>query len=201
MGDDKTVGILAYGSLIDEPGPEISEAAIGTKHDVLTPFRIEFARKSNSRGGAPTLVPVAEGGNHVCSRIFLLDTPEDEAANRLWRRETRKVGTGRTYVPPIDVGPNNVVVERLENFAGVDVVIYTRIAGNITPLSAENLARLAIASVGKAKLGLDGISYLIAAKSNGIATALSAEYETEILQQSQCQSLEEALTRLRQQST
>jgi len=150
MGDDKTVGILAYGSLIDEPGPEISEAAIGTKHDVLTPFRIEFARKSNSRGGAPTLVPVAEGGNHVCSRIFLLDTPEDEAANRLF-----------------------------------------------TPLSAENLARLAIASVGKAKLGLDGISYLIAAKSNGIATALSAEYETEILQQSQCQSLEEALTRVR----
>lgn len=201
MADDKTVGVLAYGSLIDEPGPEISEAAIGTKQDVLTPFRIEFARKSNSRGGAPTLVPVTEGGSHVCSQIFLLDTTEDEAANRLWRRETRKIGSGRPYVPPIHAGQNNVVVERLENFAGVDVVIYTRIAGNITPLSAEYLARLAIASVRKAEAGLDGISYLIAAKSNGIVTVLSAAYEAEIMKQSQCQSLEEALARHRLQCT
>lgn len=197
MSDDGTIGILAYGSLIDDPDVEIAEATIGTKADVLTPFNIEYARTSNSRGGAPTLVPVTHGGSPVSGQIFILDVPEREAANRLWRRETRKVGSGLEYAPPKKIGPNTVVVKRLENFAGVSVVLYTQIAANIELLTGEALAALAIASVGKAKPGMDGISYLIAAKGNGITTALSADYEAEIQRQTGCEGLEEALAKLR----
>lgn len=195
---DHEVGILAYGSLMGEPGEEIAGATIHTVASVLTPFSIEFARKSGSRGGAPTLVPVTDGGSAVQGQVFVIDVNEDEAANRLWRRETRKIGTGREYVPPKEIGPNTVVVKRLENFAGVKVVLYTEIAANIEPLTAKRLATLAIKSVGKAEPGRDGISYLIAAKANGIGTTLSADYESEILRQSGCASLKEALAKFQE---
>lgn len=191
------IGILAYGSLIDEPGEEIAGAIIRTMPNILTPFSVEFARQSNSRGGAPTLVPVPNGGGAVQGHVFVVDLTEGEAANRLWRREVRKVGTDRAYVPPKVVGPNTVVVKRLENFAGINVVLYTEIAANIEPLTAETLATLAIESVNKATPGLDGISYLIAAKANGIETKLSADYEAEILRQSGCADLEAAIAKFR----
>ena len=193
-----TVGILAYGSLIGESGGEIAGATIRTTADVLTPFRVEFARQSRSRGGAPTLVPVTQGGSSVLGRVFVLDVPEDEAASRLWRREVHKVGSTRAYVAPKHIGPNTVVVRRLENFVGVNVVLHTEIAANIEPLTAKILAGLAIESVGKSDPGQDGISYLIAAKENGIRTALSANYEAEILRKSGCAGLAEALARFQE---
>lgn len=196
MNNKKTIGILAYGSLIEDPDVEIFKATIEVKEGVTTPFNIEFARTSSSRGGAPTLVPVAEGGSPAYGQIIIVDLPEQEAANCLWRRETRNVGSNKKYVSPLKVGSNTVVVERLENFMGIDVVIYTKIASNITPLTVEKLARLAIASVGKTKPRMDGISYLIAAMRNGIVTALSAEYKAEILRQMRTNSLEEALEKL-----
>jgi cation transport regulator ChaC len=82
------VGILAYGSLIADPREEIQNATIAVKKEIMTPFRLEFARASRTRCGAPTLVPVDIGGAQVRGWIFLLDVPEEEAANRLWRRET-----------------------------------------------------------------------------------------------------------------
>jgi cation transport regulator ChaC len=190
-----TVGILAYGSLIDDPGEEIANATIRTTMNVLTPFSIEFARRSRSRGGAPTLIPVVQGGRPVLGRVFVLDVPEDEAANRLWRREVRKVGSAQAYEVPRKIGTDTVVVRRLENFADVKVVLYTEIAANIEPLTAKSLAGLAMESMDKSDPGMDGISYLIAAKKNGITTALSADYEAEILRQSGCSGLEEALAR------
>jgi hypothetical protein len=48
-----SVGILAYGSLIDNPGREIEAALVGRKPNVRTPFGVEFGRSSIKRGGAP----------------------------------------------------------------------------------------------------------------------------------------------------
>ena len=56
----KTIGILAYGSLISSPGDEIASATTETIKNVQTPFRVEFARTSTSRAGAPTLVPAED---------------------------------------------------------------------------------------------------------------------------------------------
>ena len=56
------VGILAYGSPIEDPGIEIEPFVSKRICNVETPFNIEFARTSSSRNGAPALVPVTEGG-------------------------------------------------------------------------------------------------------------------------------------------
>ena len=181
-----TVGILAYGSLISDPREEIEKAHTRIIHNVITPFHIEFARSSDRRGGA-----------HVKGQVFEMDVSEAKSVDILYRREIGKVGDmTRTYRRPNPVTGNTVLVERLVNFAGLDVVLYTQIAATITPLTAKHLAELAIASVAKAPAGLDGISYLSAAKENGIKTALSPAYEAEILKETRCKSLDEALEKL-----
>src|SRR3954454_12930392 len=92
------IGILAYGSLIDDPGAEIASATKKTTRDVLTPFPIEFARSSKTRGGAPTLVPVERGGARVSAVIYGVGTNERLAADMLYRREIHKVGSApRTW--------------------------------------------------------------------------------------------------------
>ena len=196
-----SVGILAYGSLISDPRVEIEKACTGIIKDIVTPFQIEFARsstgKGGGRGGAPTLVPVTDGGAHVKGQVFVMDMSETEAIDVLSRREIGKVGEmERTYKRPEEVTAKNVLVERLTDFAGLDVVLYTQIAATIKPLTAEKLADLAIASVAKADSGRDGISYLIAAKASGIITALSPSYEEEILRKTGCETLEKALSQL-----
>ena len=89
-----SIGILAYGSLIKEPGPEI-EPVIIKRIPTQTPFPVEFARLSIGRGGGATVVPHTSG-IPVRAEILVLEpgVSFEEARNRLWRRETRKVGTG-----------------------------------------------------------------------------------------------------------
>ena len=52
----QTVAVLAYGSLIANPGEELRRATVDTREGVTTPFNVEFARASSKRRGAPTLV-------------------------------------------------------------------------------------------------------------------------------------------------
>ena len=166
------IGILAYGSLIDSPGFEIEEATTETVKGLETPFKVEYARTSRGRKGAPTLVPY-DAGAHVEARIFVVDLPEAEAANRLYRREINEVGSGKVYVRPKEEDPDKVFVESWKQLAGVDLVLYTRIGANIKNLSPAELPSLAVKSAKLLGDGRDGISYLINAKRNGIRTVLS----------------------------
>lgn len=43
------IGILAYGSLIEDPGKELKPLIIERIPNVKTPFSVEFARSSSSR--------------------------------------------------------------------------------------------------------------------------------------------------------
>ena len=79
---ERGVGIIAFGSLIDDPGTELEAAIVGRKPGVMTPFRVEFARSSVKRGGAPTLVPVTKGGSPVPATILVLNVSEREAMDR-----------------------------------------------------------------------------------------------------------------------
>lgn len=188
---------MAYGSLISDPRAEIEKAHTEIIRNVMTPFHVEFARSSGGRGGAPTLVPVASGGAHVIGQVFVMDVTEAQAADILYRREIGHTGNmTKRYERPERVTDNTVLVERLTNFAGLDVVLYTKIAATIAPLSAKRLAELAIESVAEAPEGLDGISYLSAATKHGIQTALSRDYEAEILKATDSETLEEARTKL-----
>jgi hypothetical protein len=168
---------------------------------ILTPFKVEYARSSRTRGGAPTLVPVDGGGGgfQVSAVLFVLSdaTSEKEAKDMLWRRETRR--SQGSYSPPARPGPNSVLIKTLLNFGGIVLVLYPSIQANImSPLTGRKLACLAIASaqnpeVGKGK---DGISYLLAAKSAGISTPLTQEYESAILELTGKNTLETALLSL-----
>lgn len=192
-----SVGILAYGSLIADPREEIQNATIEIKKQVITPFKVEFARASRTRSGAPTLVPVDAGGAHVPGWIFVLDVHEEEARNLLWRRETDAVGSGKVYKHPRKPGQNSVVVTRLDNFEGVGIVLYTKISQNIPDVNAEKLASLAIKSAQGLDNERDGISYLLLAKANGVETPLSGKYEQEIVRRVEASDLKEALEKVR----
>lgn len=190
------VGILAYGSLIDDPGREIEPLIEHSIENIQTPFSIEFARSSRTRDGAPTLVPVSTGGSPVKAKILALGdyVSLETARDILWRRETGRVGSTHTYKPPNHPNENTVLVDDFAGVAGLDVIISTRIGSNITPLTPNLLAELAIesarASAGAARR--DGISYLITAKRNGLVTPLSPDYEAAILRMTGAVSLEGA---------
>lgn len=190
----QSVGILAYGSLISDPGTEIEAATVRIIENVETPFCVEFARSSRSRDGAPTLIPVSIGGLRVNGHIILVNASTDEASDMLYRREIHNVGSGKRYKEPSEGAQGRVRVKIVEPpFEDVATTLYTHIDANIVDLNAENLASLAITSVRGAEAGKDGISYLIAAKGHGIRTALSDAYADEILRQTRTSSLEEAL--------
>lgn len=192
---NQCLGILAYGSLIDEPGAELFEHIREIVRDVALPIKVEFARKSSSRGDAPTLVPHPDGAN-VKGAILLLNCSIAQATDMLWRRETRTIDTSRGYPGARNARPNAVQVETISNFGGCDNLLFTSIGANIEPLTSNHLAELAIASVGKARPGLDGISYLMAANANGIITNLSPAYAAAILEQTGTASLEAARNQL-----
>ena len=181
----KTLGILAYGSLIQDPEAEINAVITKRKEKVLTPFNVEFARKSKTRNYAPTLIPVQKGGSPVLAQILVLqkDINEEIASDYLWRRETHKIGTAKKYPNKANPDVNDIVIKRLENFRGIDVVLYTEIASNIEPLTPQVLAQLAIDSATPEMItkNLDGISYLKQVKKDGIKTPLMDDYEKEIL--------------------
>jgi len=190
------VGILAYGSVIEDPGIEIGPVVGRRITGVMTPFRVEFARKSKTRGGAPTLVPVATAGSQVTATILVLKDEVDEptAADMLWRRETGLVRTNRRYSRPQSPGPDDVLVEILDNFRRIRVVLYAKISPNLVDPKPEILAELAIASANgpPGDEGRDGISYLLSVQRAGIVTPLLEKYEKEVLRRAGADSLEEA---------
>jgi hypothetical protein len=197
------IGIFGFGSLIADPGEELANAT-ASRIEAETPFAVEYGRTSKrTRGGAPTLVPVSAGGAHVKATIFVLkdSISEPEAKSILWRRETRQVGSGKVYRRPANPGANSVLVAVSKNFMGLDRVLYTDFAdsGKLEHPTARQLGELAVSSAGKRDVpeGMDGISYLMAAKKAGIITPLSGDYEEEILRITGAASLEEALAKAR----
>lgn len=187
------VGILAFGSMVDEPSTELA-AMITRRIEVKTPFCVEFARSSRTRDGAPTLVPVSEGGAHVPAAVLVLDDRVTTAAGRamLYRRETgRTDGTG--------AGSAVGWIAELPDCAGISICLYTALPANIWPLTADKLAELAVESA-IAPAGAqrrDGISYLQQQKRRGLATPLMSSYEEAVLARTGARDLDDAWKRAR----
>jgi hypothetical protein len=197
-GGPTSLGILAFGSLVMTPGPEIASVTVGRIKGAKTPFKVEFARKTKARGYAPILIPVDSGGAQVSAEILVMrdDVAPDLAADMLWRRETHQTGRQR-YRRPAVIGRDDVVVETIHDLAGVRTVLHTKIGPNIDRLSAGTLADLAIHSVRTASPGEDGITYLMDAKRCGIETPLMYDYESAILRQMRTRTLRDAVNQLR----
>jgi hypothetical protein len=191
------IGILAYGSLIADPGDEIRRATERILDNVKTPFEVEYARKSKSRAYAPTLVPVGLWqGERVNAQILILrdGTDKRQAVDMLYRRERDKVGNVNiTYPSPTQINTDTVVVEQLYDFAGVETVFFTRIGANLPEILDLNvsedkkgrlLAYLAMESLimDTFERGRDGIQYLADNLAAGVETPLSRLFESAILE-------------------
>jgi hypothetical protein len=187
------VGILAYGSLISDPGPEIAPK-IRMRIKTQSPFPVEYGRLSRTRGGAPTLVPHPQGVP-VFGEILVLDdsVSNEEARDMLWRRERHTTGGGEKYSE--QSSPNSVLVRTHLDHPRVEIVHYTDFnsEGKIDHPSTAELAKHAVLSVKKAKDGKDGISYIMSAMAAGIITPLTDRYIQEILILTGTASLPEAL--------
>ncbi|MEO7046654.1 MAG: hypothetical protein ABI091_15220, partial [Ferruginibacter sp.] len=145
----RKIGILAYGSLIDNPGEELSPLIV-ERIECTTPFNIEFARLSSTRSNAPTLVPVTLGGRKVRAVLLVLknDTPVDVAESMLWRRERHKTTSKENYKRPANATKKSVLVETLKDFEGVGTVLYTSLQQNMGLFAKpEYLAHFGIKSI------------------------------------------------------
>ena len=192
-----SVGILAYGSLMADPGVEI-DPLIARRFETLTLFAVEFGRLSATRGGAPTVVPHTSGKRVKAEVLVLIEgVASDEARNLLWRRETRNEGSTRVYRE--SARPNAVIVRDLPGVGGLAHVLYTDFnpEGKIADPNPTSLADAAIASVGRAAPGKDGISYLMCLLDAGVETELTSRYVAEILARTGTSDLQGALHRLK----
>jgi hypothetical protein len=196
-------GILAYGSLLFDPGVEI-EPLIVERIETLTPFPVEYGRLSATRGGAPTLVPHPRGSPVKAHVLVLAERKETGVPLRLkkvydllWRRETRREGPGSEY--PGGRGENAVCIRDLTEFCGLAHVLYTDFnpEGKIAEPDPTSLARAAIESVRRAAPGKDGLRYLIDVRKAGVKTRLTPAYVDEILSRTGARELEEACERLK----
>jgi hypothetical protein len=191
-----SIGILAFGSIVESPGAELAAATI-RRTEVETPVAIEFARSSRTRDGAPTLVPVSEGGARILATVLILDdsVTADDARTMLYRRET-----GR----PADISSVSRAywIAELADFAGTSTCLYAAFAPNIEPLTAEVLADLAIRSAA-ASAGAqhrDGISYLLQQKRREVMTPLLTPYEEAVLAHVGAKDLPAAWERVRSEA-
>lgn len=192
-----SVGILAYGSLIRDPGVEINPLIV-RRLPSTTPFPVEYARLSRSRGGAPTVVPHSSGCPVKAEVLVLSDSVSlAQAESLLWRRETRKEGSDRAYRESTE--PNAVLVRDEPGLCGLGHVLYTDFnpGGKLTDPDPKALAEAAIGSVAKAPPGKDGISYLVDLIDAGVETELTPGYIEQILAMTGAASLPEALDSLK----
>jgi hypothetical protein len=103
--------------------------------EVETPFPVEFARSSRTRDGAPTLVPVSQGGAHIPASVLVLDeaVTTGDARAMLNRRETWSLNNASTH-------PSVRWIGELPGFRGISICLYTALEANIPPpLTAEKL--------------------------------------------------------------
>ena len=191
------IGILAYGSLITHPGPELESVLDHVILDVLTPFPVEYARRSQSRAGAPTLVPVPIGcGTPVKAVVLVLKkyTRRKKAQNFLYRRELHQEGDLKViYDDQVQRQKRDaLVIESIKNRFGLSVVYYTALKPNSTEIldtkltqeqKAELLAQAAIDSLTQETCakGMDGLQYLADNIEAGVVTVLTEVYAQAIL--------------------
>ena len=191
------IGILAFGSLIANPGDEIQPIK-EREIEVITPFPVEYARRSASRTKAPTLVVVPEGkGSPVRGAILVLkaDIDVQKVKDMLLRRELHKENDKTVTYDDVTQRKKKdaLVIETLGHFQGFGDVYYTALKANFSEIldpsltqetKAKLLAHAAVDSVtaDTFKAGLDGIQYLHDNLKAGIETPLSRLYEAAILE-------------------
>jgi len=199
------LGILVYGSMMGDPGKEIKRY-IQTALPVITPFEVEYARKSKNRSNAPVLVPVHANGAKVKAQILVLkpNISEQQAYDLLYRRAINFIDEPAIVYLDKDKHENSSLdIQCIENFNNVEKVLYTAFKPNIENIiksdippdhKAKELAYLAIESLNQDTFCMqrDGIRCLIEDIGSGIQTPLSEFYIREIMNRASANTLNEA---------
>lgn len=176
----RRVAVLAYGSLLHTPGPEIA-ALTASRRPCRTPFPVEYGRRSRRWHGGPVLVPHPAGGPVDGALLVLHEGVRlGRAVDALARREG---------CPPAGV------VEAPVGDPGL-TAICASLPLNLPPeaMTADALAAAAIASgAGGAR---NGVTYLRAALRAGVRTPLTAAYARAVLARLGASTLEDAERRL-----
>ena len=190
-------GIIAFGSLIDDPGKELEKFIVKKVPDIITPFKIEYGRKSSSRANAPTLIPIANGGEYVKATLLILsdELKLTEVKNMLYRRELHKVGSNNVYKDRVKPKNNHLVIKEHSGIQGVKIALSANFGQNLDSITPEILSDLAIKSFksDNVEKGKDGISYLNNNIKNGIITPMTKDYKSMILKKMNATSLDEIL--------
>ncbi|ETR73121.1 MAG: Uracil permease [Candidatus Magnetoglobus multicellularis str. Araruama] len=188
------VGILVYGSMMTDPGKEIIANTL-TSIPAITPFNVEYARKSKNRSNAPVLVPVSQGGTKVRAKILVMKShvSEELACDFLYRRAINFVEeTAIMYADKDNHKNSGLEIQYLKDFENVAKVFYTAFTPNIENIvnptispddKSKDLAYLAIDSLNQDTFCMqrDGIRCLIDDIHAGIKTPLSDFYVKEII--------------------
>lgn len=193
------IGILAYGSLLSDPGARLTGLIEKRLDGVQTPFPVELARACSCRDHAPTLAPVNAGGARVRGALLLArpSVSETTLTDALWQRETRTERRDEATTPET----KDLLIRRarpLEEEHNLRRVFYAHLKANIDDRRPGRLAELAIESA-RSDAGRrreDGIAYLIDLKAEGVTTPLMPAYEEELLRRVGAATLEDAREQL-----
>ena len=176
----RPIAILAYGSLLREPGSQLAPLIVG-REPCVTPFPVEYGRASHRWNDGPVLVPHPDGGP-VEGALLLLAAglPLGAAVDLLAEREGLPSARGVVQVP----------------MPGERLVLAASLPRNLPrpDMLPAALARRAAASVPRGER--NGVAYLRGAIECGITTPRTAEYAREILEIAGVGTLEEAEARL-----
>lgn len=162
----RPVAILAYGSLLYQPGPELALVIVG-REPCSTPFPVEYGRASARWGGGPVLVPHPAGGPVLGALLHLAPSVGlGDAVHMLATREG--LPDTRGVVEVADIGDGIVLTAALpRNLPAPDMV-------------PRHLARRALASAATGRR--NGVAYLRGAIAAGIRTPCTDAYADAILE-------------------
>lgn len=179
LWNEDNIGIFAYGSLLTDPGGEIGPHVID-RIQCESPWPVEYARRSDSRGGAPTLV-IHSKGSKVKGAILVLNLKRNEEARVCEWLRVREGRTSRGNIKSMELN-------------GLKLVLYADLPATIPDeeLTPEYLADCAIASV-PSLLDRNGIAYLADNIAKGIGTPLTDAYSSAILRKTRSADLREAI--------
>jgi hypothetical protein len=173
------LAILAYGSLLYRPGPELSAVIVG-RVSCRTPFPVEYARASERWGGGPVLTPHPAGGPVEGQLLLLADAVElGPALDMLAEREGLPDSRGIVQVADCAPGAGRTVLTA--------ALARNLPAPDMTPGA---LAARAIASVGAGER--NGIAYLRGAIGAGVDTPRTRAYSRAVLELCGAHDLSEA---------
>ena len=177
----RTVAVMAYGSLLYEPGPELA-ALIEERIPRRTPFPVEYGRASMKWGDGPVLVPHPDGGR-VEGALLVLSRAVDlgTAVEALRVREGLVDPSG---VVEVDAGDGDLMV------------IAASLPRNL-PLPDMEPTALAERAARSVENGArNGVAYLRGALDAGVETPRSRAYARAVMDLAGVEDLEAAEKRL-----